>query len=731
MSNLAIVDDSAAGVQYVGSWTKTGAQLEYSSTTHCTTQVGATSTYTFSGTSINVHATVSGTKGNTDATMSFTIDGAVQGTYTPASSIKSTIHHELIYSSSTLSSGSHTLVITQTRVSDHCILYLDFFTFWTTSNNVPAYFIDGHDSRVSYSPAWMQSGTEKDFMHTSQQSPSKGATMRLEFQGRGISYYGGISSGKASSTSISIDGGPPTIFTPKTVPSTPSVNNLIYNSGSLADGQHTLVVTSNSDTPIWVDYFLVVPSLLAPTTPPSGGDGSVTGGGSISGGSGDPSGGNTNTGTGSGDSSSGGGGSGNSLISSGNVAGTGAGTGTGAPTGVGNGSLASATAASANSGNATGSGPPVAAGTGAGTGGANGSAESDASTVGAATTSNMGMIIGGAAAAAVLLLVLVGIFVFMRRRKRQREYRDSRPIPDMSHYRGGGPLPATMPGPSNNSSFVNLIAAGAATPMSADPFSDAPHSGSGAGFAYPSPMHNAQAAYYSAASASHPRRTSSVAASSIHSGSEARSGTDLVYPGAERTRWAVHRGDTDTNTETDSDDMETVLSSSTRSAGRGMHVVNGSGSESGYGGVAMGTGMGPRKAAAAMLAGGGSQTHKGGMQMPNAHASSSSQAGPSNYDPTANRSLTWNAATSSGMSRKMEEEARYNREHPQPWEREAEEELQAEVAAAADVQLCRAIDASLAGRQSRAPARLDAEMYFNLYLGLIIAAVVHLLTAHT
>lgn len=76
--------------------------------------------------------------------------------------------------------------------------------------------------------------------------------------GTSISYYGGLTTSDTDTTiaEIVLDGGAPTMYTaPSKIPAT--TNNLIYKSGELDAGNHTLVVTSTNSATLWADYFLV------------------------------------------------------------------------------------------------------------------------------------------------------------------------------------------------------------------------------------------------------------------------------------------------------------------------------------------------------------------------------------------------------------------------------------------------------------------------------------------
>jgi hypothetical protein len=60
--------------------------------------------------------------------------------------------------------------------------------------------------------------------------------------------------------SMTVDGGPPVFFVPPIQTAAVTTNNLIFNSGDLSAGTHTLVVTAENDHTVWSDYFLVTPN---------------------------------------------------------------------------------------------------------------------------------------------------------------------------------------------------------------------------------------------------------------------------------------------------------------------------------------------------------------------------------------------------------------------------------------------------------------------------------------
>ncbi|KAK7000361.1 hypothetical protein R3P38DRAFT_2561495 [Favolaschia claudopus] len=273
--NTAIIDDRDALIRYDGNWSETGGADEFNSTMTWSAVQGASASFIFVGTSVTVFGTVAASD-SPQASMTFLVDGIIGGTFTPPSNTTSTIHHEALWVSPALNDGSHTLVITQTAAQTQGEIFLDYIMYDTTSSSVRSYFIDDRDPRIIYTPAWRKFGSDVDFQHTSQGSTSAGDSFRLEFEGedilavfaigKSISFYGGINNGSAGqvlNASMAIDGGTSTYFVPGPQPEADTNNNLIFYSGELSEGNHTLVVTSENDFTVWVDYFVVTPNPTA------------------------------------------------------------------------------------------------------------------------------------------------------------------------------------------------------------------------------------------------------------------------------------------------------------------------------------------------------------------------------------------------------------------------------------------------------------------------------------
>ncbi|KAJ7038032.1 hypothetical protein C8F04DRAFT_389207 [Mycena alexandri] len=263
-TNVAIVDNRDPLLHYAGGWVEGGAPVEFNDTTIWTGTRGATISFTFIGSSIAAYATVAAVN-QPNASMSFLVDNSIPGAYTPHG-VTTTTPHSLLWQSPTMDDTSHTLVITQTAAQSGGVIFFDYLLYNTTSTNVHSFFVDDSDPRITYTGGWEEVLTDDDFQHTSHNSTKVGDSLSLQFVGKSISLYGDWVPGATSNASFAIDGGPP-LFIPSTPPAARTTNNLLFNSGDLANGNHTLVVSAANDQPVLVDYFLVTPNGPGPTSP--------------------------------------------------------------------------------------------------------------------------------------------------------------------------------------------------------------------------------------------------------------------------------------------------------------------------------------------------------------------------------------------------------------------------------------------------------------------------------
>ncbi|KAF7374394.1 hypothetical protein MSAN_00323400 [Mycena sanguinolenta] len=278
--NVVIVDDKDSSIAYSGTWETGGTAVEYHGTTTWSPLQGSIATFAFNGSQVTVFGSIRATFAPT-ASMNFVVDGGPSGTYI-AGSVTNTIHHIPLWVSPSLNEGPHTLVITQGEAMAAPTLgpiFLDYIIYNTTSSTAGPYFIDDSDARVTYTPAssWQNIQSDPDFGHTSHASTSPGNSFVLQFEGSSISMYGDIKNG--SNASMVIDGGTPVFFAPPIQTTNVTANSLLFKSGALSDGTHSLAVAAENGSPVSVDYFLVTPNSNASSnsSPSSSASGSPPG----------------------------------------------------------------------------------------------------------------------------------------------------------------------------------------------------------------------------------------------------------------------------------------------------------------------------------------------------------------------------------------------------------------------------------------------------------------------
>ncbi|KAJ7865010.1 hypothetical protein B0H14DRAFT_2735017 [Mycena olivaceomarginata] len=260
-TNVAIIDDRDPLLRYSTGWNNSGSFVEFAGTARWSGIPGSTASLAFSGSSVIIYGSVAANP--SEASLSFSVDGSLAGSYSPSPSTTA-LHHQVLWASPPLHDETHILFMTQTTASESGsgVIFLDYIMYNTTSRpENTTFFIDDRDPQVVYTPAWRQFGSEGDFQHTSSESTVPGDAFTLEFEGTSISYYGGLTTSDTDTTiaEIVLDGGAPTMYTaPSKISAT--TNNLIYKSGELEAGNHTLVVTSTNSATLWADYFLVTAS---------------------------------------------------------------------------------------------------------------------------------------------------------------------------------------------------------------------------------------------------------------------------------------------------------------------------------------------------------------------------------------------------------------------------------------------------------------------------------------
>ncbi|KAJ7106529.1 hypothetical protein C8R44DRAFT_638355, partial [Mycena epipterygia] len=103
--------------------------------------------------------------------------------------------------------------------------------------------VDDRNLQIQYAGTWANGGAPIEFQGSTRWSATEGSTATFTFVGKSISFYGGLTTSDAGlmKANMVLDGGSPVVYTaPDPIPDT--VNNLMFSSGPLSDGTHTLVV---------------------------------------------------------------------------------------------------------------------------------------------------------------------------------------------------------------------------------------------------------------------------------------------------------------------------------------------------------------------------------------------------------------------------------------------------------------------------------------------------------
>ncbi|PBK95629.1 hypothetical protein ARMGADRAFT_1045495 [Armillaria gallica] len=208
---------------------------------------GASATFCFNGTGVNVYGAKRGNHGSYQVTL--------DGTTFPAETGRNDtgIFQTLLFSSITLKQDFHELILTNQGVDNHLYLDIDFITWQTSIGNINENLVvdtvQDTDPSFTYSPssAWSSSPEHSDFYFgsTGQQvavfSAREHSIVRtflfltLCAQGEGVSLYGPVGPGYAA-FSAQLDYGPSVNSTAIRKSFVPQV--LLYHADGLGSGQH-------------------------------------------------------------------------------------------------------------------------------------------------------------------------------------------------------------------------------------------------------------------------------------------------------------------------------------------------------------------------------------------------------------------------------------------------------------------------------------------------------------
>ncbi|KAJ7512968.1 hypothetical protein B0H11DRAFT_2303033, partial [Mycena galericulata] len=279
-----VVDDSDPSIQYGTGWYDVDdpeTELAvgnygaiYNGTTHATTSNSSVS-FPFNGTAITVFGTIivsTNAQNETDPgpTWDCFIDGMKIG-YGQDPTFPYAENNRSLCQQADLTSSPHVLTIKVQSKGQ--AFYLDHVTYLPASGmsfNSSVVMYQEDDPAVTYGTGWINNPDGGKMT----QLPN--AQVSLNFHGTSVCLFGVVTNQVAHNATFAtytIDDSSPVNFTLRGLRSPESPTNyhiLIFETGTVSDGPHTLVIThggDNTTTPLPVDYFYVTNTTSEPLTP--------------------------------------------------------------------------------------------------------------------------------------------------------------------------------------------------------------------------------------------------------------------------------------------------------------------------------------------------------------------------------------------------------------------------------------------------------------------------------
>ena len=261
-----VVDGNTTGsaadeFAYGANWgLTTGVSDMYDGTANWSYTAGATATFTFSGNQVALHAV----KDVDQGIMSLSIDGGTPvnvDDYSPTRNASG-----IVWTSPMLATGTHTLTIVNTgqknAASSGYNIAVDRADVYQAATIDDSWTGSGLD-QFDYSSGWgVTTGISDMYAGTAHWDPTAGGTATFTFSGNEAALHA-VQDVDQGEMTVSVDGGTPT--TVNDYSATRNANAIVWTSGALAAGTHTVTVTvlgqktaASSGTTIALDSMDVV-----------------------------------------------------------------------------------------------------------------------------------------------------------------------------------------------------------------------------------------------------------------------------------------------------------------------------------------------------------------------------------------------------------------------------------------------------------------------------------------
>lgn len=268
--DTTVVDDTSASIVYTGTWRTTGSPSDQGSSVHFASST-ASASMPFTGSTV----TYIGRQTSSSGISEIIIDGKVVATVNGYSA--TTNYQKNFFSTSTLSSGDHTITVKRTgkkdALSSGTNTIIDAFLTRTpaTVAEAPTRFttIDSESPEITYVGTWRTTGSVNDTGGSIKFTSNAGSASHT-FQGSSLAVISRLTSSSGIS-SISIDGA--VVATINGYSASTVYKKTVYTTDNLSAGTHTVTVTRtgqkddrSTGTNTIIDAFIIA---ALPSTAPT------------------------------------------------------------------------------------------------------------------------------------------------------------------------------------------------------------------------------------------------------------------------------------------------------------------------------------------------------------------------------------------------------------------------------------------------------------------------------